>query len=42
MIKWIFLILIVVLGYMAYTGNLGGARDATQNYVDIQTSPAGK
>lgn len=34
--KWIFLILIIVIGYMIYTGNMGGARDATQNYVDIR------
>lgn len=36
MIKWIFIILIAVVGYMAYTGNLGGARNAAQNYVDVR------
>ncbi len=35
--KWVFLVLVIVIGYMIYSGNLGGARDATQNYVDIQT-----
>lgn len=35
--KWLFLILVIVIGYMIYTGNLGGARDATQNYVDVRT-----
>lgn len=35
--KWIFLILIVFVGYMIYTGNMGGAREATQNYVDVRS-----
>lgn len=36
MLKWIFLVLGIFLAYMIYTGNMGGARDATQNYVDIR------
>lgn len=34
--KWIFLFLVVFIGYMVYSGNMGGAREATQNYVDIR------
>jgi hypothetical protein len=34
--KWVFLILILVIGYMIYTGNMGGAKDAAQNYVDVR------
>lgn len=38
--KWIFFILIAVVGFMIYSGNMGGARDATQNYVDIRNQKA--
>jgi hypothetical protein len=34
--KWVFLIIVSVLGYMIFTGNMGGAREATQNYVDVR------
>lgn len=36
--KWVFLIIIVGIGYMIYTGNMGGAREATQNYVEVRHS----
>ena len=35
--KWVFIIVIGAIGFMIYTGNMGGARDATQNYVDVRT-----
>jgi hypothetical protein len=30
--------IIGLLGYMIYTGNMGGARKATQNYIDVKSS----
>lgn len=38
--KLIFVILLGLLIYMIATGNMGGARDATQNYVDIRHQQA--
>ena len=35
--KWVFIVVIVVVGVMIYTGNMGGARDAAQNYVDVRS-----
>ncbi|MEA3289695.1 MAG: hypothetical protein U9Q04_05885 [Campylobacterota bacterium] len=37
MLKWIALIIVAVVIYMIATGNMGGARDATQNYVDVRS-----
>lgn len=38
MVKWIFLVIIIAIGFMIYTGNMGGAKDAAQNYVDVRHS----
>ncbi len=38
--KWIFFILIVFVSYMIYTGNMGGAREATRNYIDVRSQPS--
>ena len=35
--KWFILILVIVIGYMIATGNMGGARDATTNYNKLLT-----
>ncbi len=32
--KWAIIIFVGVIAYMIYTGNMGGAKDATGNYVD--------
>ncbi|MBD3840285.1 MAG: hypothetical protein IE909_00115 [Campylobacterales bacterium] len=34
--KWVLLIFVAVIGYMIYTGNMGGAKEATQNYVNVR------
>lgn len=36
MFKWIAIVFICVIVYMIATGNMGGAKDATQNYVDVK------
>jgi flagellar basal body-associated protein FliL len=36
--KWVLLLAVAVIGYMVYTGNMGGARDATRNYVEVRHS----
>ena len=36
MVKWIFAVFILVIGYMIYTGNMGGAKEATGNYVKVR------
>ena len=33
--KWVFLIIIAVVGFMIYKGDMGGARDATKNYNEV-------
>lgn len=35
--KWFIIILILVVGYAIFTGNMGGARDAASNYNKILT-----
>ena len=35
MVKWIVIIFIGVIIYMIATGNMGGAKKATQNYADV-------
>jgi len=35
--KWILIIISIAVAYAIYTGNMGGATKATQNYVDVQT-----
>ncbi|MEA3352781.1 MAG: hypothetical protein U9Q33_03050 [Campylobacterota bacterium] len=37
MLKWIAIIVIAAVIYMIVTGNMGGARKATQNYVDVRS-----
>ena len=34
--KWVILIFVAVIAYMIYTGNMGGAKKATGNYVDLR------
>jgi hypothetical protein len=34
MVKWIGIAFVVVIGIMIATGNMGGAKNATGNYVD--------
>ncbi len=36
MIKWIGIIFVGALIYMIATGNMGGAKDATKNYLDVR------
>lgn len=33
--KWVILILIVIVGYAIWTGNMGGAKDAASNYNKV-------
>ena len=33
--KWVLIIIVVVIGFMIATGNMGGARDAAGNYNKI-------
>ena len=33
--KWVIIIFVSVIGYMIATGNMGGAKKATQNYADV-------
>jgi len=35
--KWIAIIFVGVIVYMIATGNMGGAKSATQNYADVMT-----
>jgi hypothetical protein len=37
MFKWIIIAFVAAIGYMIATGNMGGAKDATQNYVDVRS-----
>jgi predicted negative regulator of RcsB-dependent stress response len=37
--KWVIIIFVAVIGYMIYTGNMGGAQKATKNYREVMTSP---
>jgi len=34
--KWVMIIFVAVIAYMVYTGNMGGAKEATGNYVDVR------
>jgi hypothetical protein len=36
MFKWILIAFIGAIAYMIATGNMGGAKNATQNYVDVR------
>jgi hypothetical protein len=36
--KWVIIIFVAVIGYMIATGNMGGAKKATQNYADVMTT----
>ncbi|MEA1914664.1 MAG: hypothetical protein U9N30_05030 [Campylobacterota bacterium] len=33
--KWAIIIFILVIGYMIFTGNMGGAKNATSNYQKV-------
>lgn len=33
--KWIIGVALIILAYAIYTGNMGGARDATVNYGKV-------
>ncbi len=35
--KWFIIILVLVVGYAIFTGNMGGARDAAGNYNKLLT-----
>lgn len=37
MLKWIGILFVGAIVYMIATGNMGGAKDATQNYVDVRS-----
>ena len=37
MLKWIGLLLVGVIILAIATGNMGGSRDAAQNYIDVRT-----
>lgn len=42
--KWVLLLIVAVIGYMVATGNMGGAKKATGNFVDVrknQKAPEG-
>ncbi|MEA3384800.1 MAG: hypothetical protein U9Q20_09055, partial [Campylobacterota bacterium] len=36
MVKWVLILFVAVIGYMIYTGNMGGAKEATGNYVKVR------
>jgi hypothetical protein len=42
MIKWIAIALVAGVIYMIATGNMGGAKKATQNYADVMRGGASK
>ncbi len=35
--KWILILISIGLAYAIYTGNMGGAKNATKNYLEVQT-----
>jgi len=35
--KYILIITIALISYLVYTGNMGGAREATKNYIDVRS-----
>jgi hypothetical protein len=35
--KWFLIILTIVVAYAIYSGNMGGAKSATQNYQKVLT-----
>ena len=36
--KWVIIAVVVVIGFMILTGNMGGSKEATQNYADVMRS----
>ena len=36
--KWIIVAGVVAIGFMIVTGNMGGSKEATQNYADVMRS----
>jgi len=37
MVKWILLAAVAGIGYMIFTGNMGGAKNATANYIKVKS-----
>ena len=37
MIKWILIAIAIAVGFAIFSGNMGGARDATTNYNKLLT-----
>jgi hypothetical protein len=35
--KWVLILFVAGIGYMIYTGNMGGAQKATNNYREVMT-----
>ena len=38
MVKYVIIIFVAIIGYMIYAGNMGGAKKATGNYMDVMYS----
>ena len=34
--KWVIIAFVAAIGFAIVTGNMGGAKDAAQNYVDVR------
>ena len=37
MVKWILIAAVAGIGYMVFTGNMGGAKSATANYIKVKS-----
>jgi len=35
--KWFIILFAIAIGFAIYSGYMGGARDAAQNYVNVRT-----
>jgi len=42
MIKWLAILFVAGIIYMVSTGNMGGAKSATQNYADVMRGTPAK
>jgi hypothetical protein len=36
--KWVMIVAVLGIGYMIYTGNMGGAKKATGNYIKVKSN----
>ena len=36
--KWLIIAAVVAIGFMIVTGDMGGSKEATQNYADVMRS----